>query len=338
MLCAGCFSHVHPVIFKHAKFIVGYRSVDMIICVNTDYQWNIDVMTKLTAIHKRDLTELLASPARYRELKPVLLAYMPKTPYRILTSFEKALRHDRLLFQSDVSTGAGAVTALFSSMEPERWTPYQVAQALLPNGYFCNLTSVYYHSLTNQVPSRVYVGVETMRVKDQQRSKGVILSNHAIFKAFVQPHRVSKQVYSFQGHEITITERVGRGCVGIEAVTEANRVCPKGGRVTSLERALIDAVVQPQYNGGLGTVIEVLRAGLSRVNEHRLVEVYDKLAFVYPYWQAIGFLCDRLGFPSMAVAIARGVKPRNKFYIDHLAKTAWAFDPKWQLYYPGDAI
>jgi hypothetical protein len=310
----------------------------MIISVNTDYHIVVTGMTKLTAKHKQDLADMLSAPSRYRELKPMLLAYMPKTPYKILASFERALRRDHLLFQSDLSDGMGAATTLYSSVEPDRWNPYQVACALLPSGYFCNLTSIYYHSLTNQVPSRIYVGVEMARAKDQQRSKNVVLSDHAIFKAFVQPHRVSKHFFRFQDHEIAITERIGRGCVGIETVSEPNRICPKGARVTSLERAVIDAVVLPQYNGGLGTVIEVLRTGLARVNERRLVELYDKLAFVYPYWQAIGFLCDRLGHPSIAAAITHGRRPENKFYLDHLAKTSWEFDLKWQLYYPKGAL
>lgn len=291
-------------------------------------------MTKLKPIHNRDLARLLAAPSRYRELKPVLLAYMPKTSYKRLASFEDALRQDHLLFHADLSTGTGATTRLFSSLEPDRWTPYQVAQALFPNGYFCNLTSIYYHSLTNQVPSRVYIGVETAREKDQKRPRIVSLSDHDIFEAFVQPPRVSKHVYRFRDHEITMTERISRACIGIETVQDGNRVCPKGSRVTSLERALIDAVVHPQYNGGLGTVIEVLRTGLPRVHEGQFIDLYHKLAYVYPYWQAIGFLCDRLGFPSLAAAMMHGARPGNKFYLDHLAKTSWQFDPKWQIYYP----
>jgi len=291
-------------------------------------------MTKLTIINKQDLAKLLASPTRYRELKLMLLAYLPRTPYEKLASFEEALRREHLLYQSDLRAETGATACLYSSVVPDKWTPYQVAQALHPNGYFCNLTSVYYHSLTNQVPSRIYVGVETAREKDQQRANSVALSDHAIFEAFVQPHRVSKHAYRFHDFEITITERISRGCVGVETVSKTNRVCPKGARVTTLERVLIDAVVHPQYNGGLGTVIEVLRAGLPRVSERRLLDLYDKLAYVYPYWQAIGFLCDRMGFSSLAAAFMREARPRNKFYLDHLAKTSWKFDSKWQLYYP----
>ena len=295
-------------------------------------------MTRLTALHKRKLANLLFVPVRFCELKTLLLAYMPKTLYKSLASFEDALKSDRLLHRLDLSTETGGTTPLYSSVAPDSWSPYQVAMALFPNGYFCNLTSVYYHSLTNQVPSRIYVGIETTREKDQMRTGAVILSDHAIFEAFVQPHRVSKHTYKFHENEITITERVSRKCIGVEMVRRNNRACPKGARVTCLERALIDAVVHPQYNGGLGTVIQILRKGLPRVNQCRFFDLYDKLAYVYPYWQAIGFLCEKTGFSDMASAIARRFTPKNKFYLDHLAKTSWEFDPKWQIHYPKDII
>jgi len=162
----------------------------------------------------------------------------------------------------------------------------------------------------------------------------VKLSDHAIFEAFMQPHRVSKHTYKFRENEITITERVSRNCIGVETVRENNRVCPKGARVTCLERTLIDAVIHPQYNGGLSTVIQILRKGLPQVNQRRFFDLYDELAYVYPYWQAIGFLCEKTGFSDMASVIARRFTAKNKFYLDHLAKTSWEFDPKWKIHYP----
>lgn len=291
-------------------------------------------MTKLTAFHKRQIANLLCVPVRFHELKPLLLDYMPKTPYRIWASFENALKSDRLLHRLDLSAATGGTTPLYSSFAPEAWNPYQVAMALFPNGYFCNLTSVYYHSLTNQVPLKIYVGIETTRGKNQMHAGAVQLSDYAIFEAFMQPHRVSKHIYKFHEHEITITERVSRNCIGVETVRGNNRVFPKGARVTSLERALIDAVIHPQYNGGLSTVIQILRKGLPNVNQRRFFDLYDGLAYVYPYWQAIGFLCEKIGFPDMASAIARRFTAKNKFYLDHLAKTSWEFDPKWKIHYP----
>ena len=295
-------------------------------------------MSRLTTAHKRELVRLLRLPLRYRELKTLLVGYMPRTPYRILASFERALLSDGLLKYLELKAEGGQTTALYSSDDPDKWNPYRVAQALRPQGYFCNLTSLYHHGLTNQVPSRVYLAIEETRAKDSQHAKPPKISDDAIFDAFVQPHRVSKHNYRFRNCEITITERVNRGCIGVEMVREKNRPCPKGARVTGLERAIIDAVVHPQYNGGLTAVVEMFRIGAPKVNVQRLLDIYDNCAFAYPYWQALGFLCERVGAANVADALARRSRPVNKFYLDHNAKTSWEFDSTWRIYYPKGVV
>lgn len=291
-------------------------------------------MTRLTTPAKKELAKLLGLPLRYRELKPLLLGYMPKTTYRLLASFESALRSDGLLKELELKTDVGHATTLYSSVDPAKWNSYHVAQALRPQGYFCNLTSMYHHGLTNQVPSRVYLAVEESRAKDRESGKRSKLSDDAIFDAFVQPHRVSRHNYRFRDCEIAITERVSRGGIGVEAVREKNRPCPRGARVTCLERAIIDAVVHPQYNGGLTAVVEMLRMGAPKANVKQLLGIYDECAFAYPYWQALGFLCERIGAAHVADAFARRSRPVNKFYLDHNAKTSWDFDSTWWIYYP----
>jgi len=268
----------------------------------------------------------------------MLETYMQKTPYRGLKSFEEALRRDGLLHEEVLKPHVDHTTILYASMPPEKWNPYQVAQALCPAGYFCNLSSVYYHGLTNQVPSRMYVAVEGNRENDHRQATPPELSDDDIFTAFMQPHRVTKRIVVFQKREIVITERVGRDCMGVETVHADNRICPKGSRVTGIERTILDAVVLPQYNGGLRTTIDVLRKGFRRANQRRLLDLYEGLAYVYPYWQALGFLTEKLGELDLAAAIARKYKAKHKFYLDHGAKTSWEFDAKWQIYYPKGVI
>jgi predicted transcriptional regulator of viral defense system len=294
----------------------------------------MSVLTRLSVVHKREIIKRLLVPVRYQELKPLLLSYMDETPYKRLPSFENALSRDGLLNSHVLSAESGQETRMYSSLAPGKWNPYQVAQSLFPSGYFCNLTSIYFHELINQVPSRIYVAVELNRQKDQRQGKAVILSDHAIFEAFVRPHRGSKHNYKFYKHIITLTERVWRNCVGVESIKEKVHICPRNSRVTSLERMLIDAIVQPQYNGGLLAVIDVYRKGLSKVNTSKMLDVLDKLDYVYPYWQAIGFLCDRIGFEGIAADILKKYRPKNIFYLDHNAKTSWEFDDKWKIYYP----
>ncbi len=290
-------------------------------------------MTKLTFDQKKELLGLLSRPMRYGELRLLLLDYIKKTAYQHMNSFEDALRRDNVLVSFNVKMENGRVVTLYCSSPPTEINPHDVAFGLCPKGYFCNTTSVYFHGLTNQVPKSIYVAMESLGAQYEQARKGQ-LTNHDIFASFVKAHRHTKNACKFRDHVIFVTERVNRGDPGVNRVATYNRICPKGSRVTSLERALIDAVVHPHYNGGISSVVEFYRAGAKRMNPTKLLKVYKALNFKYPYWQAIGFLCEKVGADRTSGAIADSFKARNKFYLDHLAKDSWAFNSKWQIHYP----
>lgn len=289
-------------------------------------------MTKLTLAQKTDMIQLLNRPMRYSELRRRLNEYIAKTSYRRIGSFEYALRREGI-FEDAIILRAenGRTVALYSSTANP--TPYDVALGLSPAGYFCNLTSLYYHGLTNQVPSTVYVASESIK-EYAGRLRNDALNDYDIFSHFVKTHRATKNIFKFNNYSIVLTERVKRGNVGVEYVKASNRVCPEGSKVTSLERGLIDAVVHPQYNGGIGSVVEFYAVGAKHLNIAKLLQIYNALDFRYPYWQAIGFVCDKTGATKVARHIANHFEVRNKFYIDHLAKDSWGFDSKWQIYFP----
>lgn len=290
-------------------------------------------MTRLTVDQKKELLRLLSRPMRYGELRLCLSDYMKHTAYRRMDSFEDALKRNDVLVSFDMKAENGRTATLYCSTSPAEISAYDAAAGLCRNGYFCNMTSVYFHGLTNQVPKSVYVATEGLGAKYEQVRKRQ-LTDHDIFSSFVKAHRQTKNAYKFRDHVILVTERINRGDPGVERVAADDRVCPKGSRVTSLERALIDAVVHPHYNGGIGSVVEFYQTGARRMNPPKLLKVYKALDFKYPYWQAIGFLCDRVGADRAVGALADSFKARNQFYLDHLAKDSWKFDPKWQIHYP----
>lgn len=295
-------------------------------------------MTQISPAQKKDIVSLLAPPARYQELKPVLDRYRTKPACRLRHSFERALREEGFLHEMELQSENGQAVTLYSSCAPEKWNPYQVAQALAPTGYFCNLTSVYYHALTDQVPQKIFVATEGARQKDQQQRAGANLTDADIFQAFMIPPRMTKHVVPFRDRAIVITERVARNAIGVETVYADNRICPKGSRVTCVERALIDAVVLPQYNGGIRATIDTFRNAIPHIKQQRLLELYDGLSYAYPYSQALGFLFDRLGAHNLATRIGSRYPVKYKFYLDHGAKTSWEFDAKWQIFYPKGVI
>ena len=216
-------------------------------------------------------------------------------------------------------------------------SPYEVVHALWPSAYYCNLTAVFYHNLTNQVPSVIYIAKEGKGRKrdDPKVKKKIKLYNESIFQAFIKPNRVTSNEYKLPDGKIVLTERTYRDEIGVIELLDKHELLPMGSLVTCLERTLIDACVNPQYNGGILSVVDYFREAKGRIDSDRLIEIYKHLAFVYPYWQAIGFICEKVGAKKTANALYSSFKAVNEFYLDHNAKTSWPYDDKWRVHYPG---
>ena len=75
-----------------------------------------------------------------------------------------------------------------------------------------------------------------------------------------------------------------------------------------------------------------------RIDMAKLIKIYRRLDFVYPYSQSIGFLLDRAGMSKHASVIHKKFPPEHSFFVDHDAKTSWIYDEKWKLYYPAGLV
>ena len=63
-------------------------------------------------------------------------------------------------------------------------------------------------------------------------------------------------------------------------------------RLTDVERTLVDIAVRPFYAGGVAEVLKAYRRAAQRASVNRLAGMLRKLAYVYPYHQAIGFYLE----------------------------------------------
>jgi hypothetical protein len=204
---------------------------------------------------------------------------------------------------------------------------------MFPDGYFCNLTAIYHHALTNQIPNSVYRCHQ--KLAPDKRRNAARLSDARIRSAFVKPKRHTSFVVRHNAHDIWVIAGTRGFDHGVETVERRHAPCPAGSRVASLERTLIDAVVSPHYNGGLTSLCEYFRAAQKRkVDMERMLDIYRKLDFVYPYAQSLGFFMEQCGMHSQAEELRSAYSPRQPFYVDHGAKTTWAYNERWMISYP----
>ncbi len=285
---------------------------------------------------RRKLIEHFSAPVRYKHLREHAECIIEQTRYSITGTLIRDLLENGVVNACKLTAKDGKAVTLYCSHKFDKLNPYEIAQAMFPKEYFGNLTSIYYHSLTNQVPKAIYICYEK---KPAIRKKVNTVNNNELRRSFIKPHRHTKHVYTFDNYEIIVVER--RSSISGSGVGESHppsTLLPNASRVTCIERALIDAVVSPQYNGGIVSVYTYFRNARNRLNMAKLVKIYKQLDFVYPYSQSIGFLLDKAGMPKYASVIYNNFAPERSFYVDHDAKTTWIYDEKWKLYYPAGLV
>jgi hypothetical protein len=282
-------------------------------------------------LEKESLIKNLCHPQRLQALREGADVIMEKTRYKIKTKFLRALLKEEIIQPYKFKAENGKNITLYSTVQMNSLSPYEIARGMFPNGYFCNLSAVYYQSLTNQIPKTVYVCTESNAKKTRANDE---LTNSRLRQAFLKPNRHTKFSFGFSGFDIVVIERMGGTDSGVVSLKSTTGLLPQNARVAGVERALIDAVVSPQYHGGVSSIPDYFKHARGKVDVRKLIGIYRELDFIYPYFQAIGFFMERTGMREMADAVRAEFTPKNKFYIDHGAKASWKYDDIWMIYYP----
>ena len=104
-------------------------------------------------------------------------------------------------------------------------------------------------------------------------------------------------------------------------------------RLTNIERTLIDITVRPIYAGGVFEVQKAFMLAKEQVSVNTLVAMLQKLKYVYPYHQAIGFYLERAGYKPNLLELLRRFPMDYDFYLAHeMGETEYIKD--WRLYIP----
>lgn len=204
---------------------------------------------------------------------------------------------------------------------------YEVALALKHKSYFSHYTAIKFHGLTEQVPKTTYLNAE-------QPNPSVAagpLTQKAIEMAFRRPARISGNVAETRDFRVCIISGKNTGNLGVVTKT----VIPDAGllRFTDLERTLIDATVRPGYAGGVFEVRKAYELAKPSLSVAKLGDMLKKLAYTYPYHQAVGFYLERAGYSSAELESLHRMPMDFDFYLTHqMSQTDYVKD--WRLFVP----
>ncbi len=209
-------------------------------------------------------------------------------------------------------------------------TVYEIMLTLKPDCYFSHYTAVAFHGLTEQIPKTTYLNVE-------QPSTGAAntnLTQNSIDVAMRRPVRVSHNVAETAEFRVCLISGKNTQNYGVveEPVMGAGR--PLGIlRFTKLERTLIDIAVRPVYAGGVAEVLNAYRSAGDRASANVLSATLERLAFTYPYHQAIGFYMERAGYKGYQLDMLRRFPMPFDFYLTH-GMQEMEYIRDWRLFVP----
>jgi hypothetical protein len=206
-------------------------------------------------------------------------------------------------------------------------SPYELFLSIKKRAYLCHATAIFLHGLSDLIPKMIYVNAEQ---SPKPPSRGT-LSQEALTRAFANKQRMSQFIYSADSHSATFLSGKNTGDLGVIEMEHEDAAAPI--RVTDVERTLIDATVRPGYAGGVGNVLDAFREARPRVSVNRLRAYLKKIAYVYPYHQAIGFFMSRAGYPEKSLKIMRDLGLDYDFYLDYGIKRA-EYDSDWRVHFP----
>lgn len=212
------------------------------------------------------------------------------------------------------------------------WGDVPLLEVLLTvkeQSYFTHYTAVRMHGLTEQVPKTIFINHE-----QRPHVRGTLTDQSALDRAFKAPARVSNNVIDYGDVRICLINGMFTGQLGVEQKTVTyDSAEPIVVRVTGLERTLIDIAVRPIYAGGVFEVLKAFRLAKEQVSVNRLAAMLEKLAYVYPYHQAIGFYLEHAGYKASAVKLLKRFPIQFNFYLaNNLGKSR--FVPQWKLFVP----
>lgn len=203
----------------------------------------------------------------------------------------------------------------------EGFSVFELAVSLINKSYLSHYSAVYLNDLTTQIPKTIYITFE----QSLKRNVDTDLEQKAIDHAFSKPQRKTEAIARYEGYSFIMLNGKFSNRAGIKDI----------GRipVTGLERTLIDIMVRPSYAGGVNAVLEAFRKASDNVSLNRLVATLDKLDFIYPYHQALGFYLEKAGYSGKKLEELRRRKKPFKFYLTYNMLVN-EYSKEWRLYYP----
>ena len=204
-------------------------------------------------------------------------------------------------------------------------SPYEIAYEIKSFSYFSHYSAVFLHGLTINIPKQIYVNVE----QSKKEEKNNVLKQVDIDRSFSKPMRKTKNLIEFGHYKIFFINGKFLDQLGVTNMKSEGGEIP----VTDMERTLIDIAIRPSYSGGISEVIGAFKAARGKISVNKMSGMLQRMNYIYPYQQAIGFYLEKAGYNKNVVKVFERARTEHRFYLDYDMKNI-QLNSHWNLYVP----
>ena len=202
---------------------------------------------------------------------------------------------------------------------------HEIASSIQASSYLSHYSAMYLHGLIENIPQVIY----TNREQSKKPRYSSDLSQENLDRAFARPMRKTNQIAKYDRFKIYLLNGKHTGNLGVidhdlDRITIA---------ITGLERTLVDAVVRPDYSGGIEEVLKAFVAAKGEVSVNKMLAFLKKMDYIYPYHQAVGFYLERAGYKESVLQLVEELGIEFNFYLTY-QMTDKVINDRWKLYVP----
>ncbi len=261
-----------------------------------------------------------------RDIKKLLNLYQKEgvlhTAIR-LKEFKEFILENNLLTEVEVEVPFGSGKQVKYTLGEV--SEFEIALSIRSGSYLSHYSAIYLHGLTDNIPQVIYINKEQSK---KPKPKGVMLQEN-LDRAFSRPMRKTNKIAKHKGYKIYLLNGKYTGNLGVIDYPYGQVTIP----VTGIERTLIDAVVRPDYAGGIEEVLKAFVAAKEEISVNKLVATLKKMGYVYPYHQVIGFYLEKAGYKESVLKLVEELGIEYKFYLTYEMRDV-KFNDRWNLYVP----
>lgn len=203
---------------------------------------------------------------------------------------------------------------------------YELALSINKESYLSHYTALFLYGLTDNIPKIIYTNMEQFKKSPINDGELVQLN---VDRAFSRPMRTTNNIAKLNEFDVILLNGKNTGRLEVVNMKIKDNEVP----ITSLERTLIDIVIRPNYAGGVLEILNAYELAENKFSTSRLIATLNKLNYMYPYHQAIGFYLEKAGYNESVLLRFDKLDKKCDFYLTYQMKEK-KYSKRWKVYYP----